>query len=915
MALLWVAAERSQRDAPAFVERKAMRNALAALACWLAIGIGGLPIISAPCGAQSLVDPALQVRQYASGLTNPTTMAFIGPDDILALQKNDGRVRRVIGGVLQSGPVLDVAVDSDSEHGMLGIALHPAFPGTPFVYLYYTESTSTTGDTSGSPLANSIYRYTWNGSALVDPTLIVSLPVAPGPNHNGGIIAFGPDGKLYAVIGDLNRNGQLQNYATAAAPDDTSVILRLNDDGSIPTDNPFVAQGGNLAKYYAYGIRNSFGLTFDPVTGKLWMTENGPSNYDEINLFDAGSNSGWERIMGPVSRDAQGTADLFVVPGSHYSDPKFSWLDTVGPTGIAFFDSAQLGAEYQNNAFVGDINNGRLYRFEPNAARDAFVFTTPGLADRVADDSSELTEVSFGSGFGGITDVKVGPDGLLYVVSYGQGKIFVISRAGGAPDLIETAVGIPAAAAPGATIAITDTAQNQGPATAGASTTRFYISPDTVKGSGDTLLAQTRSVASLAGGAASSGTTSAVVPSATPLGNYYVLACADDTSAVAEASETNNCLASATTLLVTRPELVELIVGNPPAFGLPGGVLAVTDTVKNSGVVGAKGSATRYYFSLDTAKSTDDKLASGSRAVPALAAGATSSGSVNITVPTTTALGVYRLLACADDTSVVVETDEANNCIPSATTVQITRPDLIETAVSNPPANPVKPGDTFAITDTAKNQGDVKAAASTTRYYLSLDTIKDGGDKLLTGSRSVPSLAPQASGSGTKTVTVPNGTPLGAYYVLACADDPKQVIETNENNNCIASATTVVVTRPDLVETAVSDPPANAVPGSFFTVNDTAHNNGAVSANASTTRYYLSTDALPGSDRLLSGTRSVGVLAAGASSPGSVTVTIPSATAAGSYYLLACADDTKAVVETDDTNNCKVSGAKVTVGP
>ena len=392
-----------------------MRNAFAALARWLAIGIGSLPIVSIPCSAQSVVDPTLQVQTLTSGLTNPTTMAFIGPGDILVLQKNDGRVRRVINGVLQAGEVLDVAVDNDSERGLLGIALHPAFPGTSFVYLYYTQSTSATTDTSGSPLANRVYRYTWNGSALVNPSLIISLPVTPGPNHNGGIIAFGPDGKLYAVIGDLNRNGQLQNYATSATPDDTSVILRLNDDGTIPADNPFFAQGGNLAKYYAYGIRNSFGLTFDPVTGRLWMTENGPSTYDEINQFDPGSNSGWERIMGPVARDAQGISDLFVVPGSHYSDPKFSWLDTVGPTAIAFLNSAQLGAAYQNNAFVGDINNGRLYRFRPNATRDALVFADPNLAaDRVADSSGELTEVTFGTGFGGITDVKVGPDGLLH---------------------------------------------------------------------------------------------------------------------------------------------------------------------------------------------------------------------------------------------------------------------------------------------------------------------------------------------------------------------------------------------------------------------------------------------------------------------------------------------------------------------
>jgi aldose sugar dehydrogenase len=288
-------------------------------------------------------------------------------------------VRRIIGGVLQPGHVLDVAVDNASERGLLGIAVHPQFPSTPFVYFYFTQS-STGSDTSGSPppLGNRVYRYTWNGAGLTNPTLIVALPVTPGPNHDGGIISFGPDGKLYVVIGDLNRNGQLQNFPTGPAPDNTGVILRLNANGSVPTDNPFFSQGGNLAKYYAYGLRNSFGLAFDPVTERLWMTENGPDLYDEINMVEPGFNSGWERILGPNSRDPQGTSDLFSVPGSHYSDPEFSWLDPVAPTALVFLHSTDLGPQYENDLLAGDFITGTLYRFELNAARDGFVFPSPG---------------------------------------------------------------------------------------------------------------------------------------------------------------------------------------------------------------------------------------------------------------------------------------------------------------------------------------------------------------------------------------------------------------------------------------------------------------------------------------------------------------------------------------------------------
>src|SRR3972149_5074447 len=172
-------------------------------------------------------DPSLPVPQLGARLNPPTTMAFIGAGDILVLQKNNGQVRRVLNGVLQGSPVLDLDVSNDSERGLLGIALHPNFSANHLVYLYFTES-STDG---GSPPFNRVGRYTWDGNNLANQQPIINLPATPGgPNHDGGIILFGPDGKLYVVIGDLNRNGKLQNNSSGAAPDDTGVILRLNDD-------------------------------------------------------------------------------------------------------------------------------------------------------------------------------------------------------------------------------------------------------------------------------------------------------------------------------------------------------------------------------------------------------------------------------------------------------------------------------------------------------------------------------------------------------------------------------------------------------------------------------------------------------------------------------------------------------------
>lgn len=391
-----------------------------------------LAALTAPAPGQTLLDPTLRVSTHATGLTQPTAIAPLPvqpgqPVDLLVCEWRTGRVIHVRDGVVQ-GAVLDLAVNSNSERGLLGMALHPQFEINGYVYLDYTPS-STGSDTfdGGSALDHRVERYTWNGTSLTAATLLLTLPVTPGPNHDGGILLFGPDDKLYGVIGDLNRNGQLENFPLGQPPDDTAIIFRVNDDGSAPTDNPFFALGGNMQKVYAYGVRNSYGMDFDPLSDVLWDTENGPDSYDEINRVLPGFNSGWERIMGPDSRDPQGVGDLWMALGAHYSDPEFSWLAPIAVTAIHFPRSDALGTHYRHDCFVGDYITQALYHFEVTPDRTALVMTAPGTGDRVADDGSERDAFLFGTGFGVVTDIETGADGV-YVSSLSTGKIFRIWR-------------------------------------------------------------------------------------------------------------------------------------------------------------------------------------------------------------------------------------------------------------------------------------------------------------------------------------------------------------------------------------------------------------------------------------------------------------------------------------------------------
>jgi glucose/arabinose dehydrogenase len=494
---------------------------------------------SAQSSGPEMLVPNLAVRTTVSDLITPISMAFIGPNDFFVLEKNTGEVKRVVNGAVQ-GTVLDLGVNFASERGLLGIALHPNFPSNPGVYLFWTcrstglpadpffpdetrclDSNMFAADTDEilqvPLLGNRVDRFVWTGSSLTfDHNLIMlrafqndGAPVPPNQgdeaqpprgNHDGGVLRFGPDGKLYIYFGDNGRRGQLQNLPCGPTancpgpvqpddqfggpePDDahlSGVILRLNPDGTTPTDNPFFGTtvpgevGANIRKIFAYGLRNGFGMDFDPISGALWEQENGDDSFSELNRVDPGFNSGWVQIMGPPERIAQykaietspdsdpclGTpyfglqqlrwpptliadsagealARLFVLPGSHYSAPEFSWKFEVAPGAIGFVRGRALGPQFEGDLFMGGarsfLQGGHLFHFNLTGNRRQIGVDDPRLEDRVADnlckfDLTESESLLIGRNFGTVTDLISGPNGNMFVVSIDTGSVFEIFR-------------------------------------------------------------------------------------------------------------------------------------------------------------------------------------------------------------------------------------------------------------------------------------------------------------------------------------------------------------------------------------------------------------------------------------------------------------------------------------------------------
>jgi len=389
----------------------------------------------------SIIDTDFRIEEYTSGLHQPTAMEFLG-DDIIVLEKNSGNVLLIQDGQVNNKPLLDFNVNSYWESGLLGVTVN----GND-VYFYLTEAE----EDGGKRIGNNIYRFYWDGENLINKELINSLEMY-SPGHNAGVMATGLDGQVYAMIGDQGAGQDNNIIPELKGPvtllqnnnegefDDTGVIIRVGLDKDVIT--PKYAENP-LDHYYAIGIRNGFGLAVDPVTGNLWDTENGEIFFDEINLVSENFNSGWAITMGPGFETNGAIGDLADLEGQvedllnfnkyTYAEPKFSWEDTITPTGLTFPNSEAFD-KYRNELFVGDCN-GKIWNFKLNDERTDFIFDSIHLQDLAANivinESGEnivepLDEIEFGDGFGCITDIKFGPDGNLYIVSLSDGIIYRI---------------------------------------------------------------------------------------------------------------------------------------------------------------------------------------------------------------------------------------------------------------------------------------------------------------------------------------------------------------------------------------------------------------------------------------------------------------------------------------------------------
>jgi glucose/arabinose dehydrogenase len=368
------------------------------LGLWvLVLGIVG-------CGApptppnQSLSTPKFDVEKLTEGFSFAVKMAFLPDGRLLVTEKETGHVRLINADfTLQPEPVVDVAVNSFKERGLMGVAVHPAVAQNGYVYLYYTASSTGKDSTQPDEIDDiRIVRFQLGdalGTATANVDTLISLPARPGPYHNGGCMQFGPDGKLYVSQGELNRHVNLMSQIKSST---RGKLLRYNDDGSIPADNPLGAE----QPAYLMGLRNAFGFAFDPLSEALFVSDNGPDGHDKLSVALPGENLGWPLIWGYADTWYERPIAWFL--GQRYRAPFWeSFEQRPVPTAVQVLPDNRYGPSMAGRVLMGTFSEGRILQFE-------------------LDQNTRSTAMSMGvflEGYPTIVDLQFGPEGDLYVLT------------------------------------------------------------------------------------------------------------------------------------------------------------------------------------------------------------------------------------------------------------------------------------------------------------------------------------------------------------------------------------------------------------------------------------------------------------------------------------------------------------------
>jgi glucose/arabinose dehydrogenase len=351
----------------------------------LAIGIS-YGLTGSAAGATLLT--GFSETMVSGGLTSPTAMDF-APDGRLFVCLQGGQLRVIKNSALLATPFLTLTVDSSGERGLLGVAFDPNFASNNFVYVYYTVP--------GSPAHNRVSRFTANGDVAASGSELVLLDLdslSGATNHNGGAIHFGPDGKLYIAVGENANPPNSQTLTTVLGK-----LLRINSDGSIPTDNPFFNTAGARKEIWALGLRNPFTFAFQPGTTRLFINDVGQNTWEEINDGIVGSNYGWPVTEGPTN-DPSFRGPLFAYL---HGGTSFTGCAIVGG---GFYNPpvVQFPSSYVGKYFFADLCSGWIRLFDP----------------------AHNTASDFASGVSTPVDLKVAADGTLYYLAIGSAAVFRI---------------------------------------------------------------------------------------------------------------------------------------------------------------------------------------------------------------------------------------------------------------------------------------------------------------------------------------------------------------------------------------------------------------------------------------------------------------------------------------------------------